>query len=70
MQGGRLDDGGLDGDCEDGGFHSGVMYAAVIPPSTRNVDPFTYDDSSLAKKKGRVRHLLGHMRTKVFGSCE
>src|SRR5438477_10045792 len=29
--------------------HSGVIYAAVIPPSTRNVDPFTYDDSSLAR---------------------
>src|SRR5437667_12686125 len=29
--------------------HSGVMYAPVIPPSTRNVVPFTYDDSSLAR---------------------
>jgi len=41
MQGGRLDHGGLDGHCQDGGFHSGAMYAAVIPPSTRNVVPFT-----------------------------
>ena len=28
----------------DFGHYSGVMYAEVIPPSTRNVDPFTYDD--------------------------
>src|SRR5262249_26204129 len=30
--------------------HSGVTYPAVKPPSTRNVAPFTYDDSSLARK--------------------
>src|SRR5207249_9439118 len=30
--------------------YSGVTYAAVRPPSTRNVAPFTYDDSSLARK--------------------
>src|SRR5665213_1094261 len=30
--------------------YSGVTYAAVRPPSTRNVDAFTYDDSSLARK--------------------
>jgi hypothetical protein len=30
-------------------LYSGVMYAAVIPPSTRKVDPFTNEDSSLAR---------------------
>ena len=29
--------------------YSGVTYAAVNPPSTRNDVPFTYDDSSLAR---------------------
>src|SRR5205085_3943231 len=29
--------------------YSGVMYAPVIPPSTRNVEPFTYELSSLAR---------------------
>ena len=27
-----------------------MTYAAVSPPSTRNVAPFTYEDSSLARK--------------------
>ena len=30
--------------------YSAVTYAAVRPPSTRKVAPFTYDDSSLARK--------------------
>ena len=29
--------------------YSGVTYAEVIPPSTTNSVPFTYDDSSLAR---------------------
>ena len=34
--------------------YSGVTYAAVRPPSTRNVAPFTYDDSSLARKSAAL----------------
>ena len=34
--------------------YSGVTYAAVSPPSTRNVAPFTYDDSSLARKRAAL----------------
>ena len=34
------------GDDEDPPRHSGVTYAAVSPPSTRNSVPVTYDDSS------------------------
>ena len=33
---------------------SGVTYAAVRPPSTRNVAAFTYDDSSLARKSAAL----------------
>lgn len=29
--------------------YSGVTYAAVMPPSTRNVEPLTNDDSSLVR---------------------
>ena len=34
--------------------YSGVTYAAVRPPSTRNVAAFTYDDSSLARKSAAL----------------
>src|SRR5579863_9647982 len=34
--------------------YSGVTYAAVSPPSTRNVAPLTYDDSLLARKSAAL----------------
>src|ERR1022692_3670039 len=34
--------------------YSGVTYAAVSPPSTRNVAPFTYEDSSLARNSAAL----------------
>ena len=37
--------------------YSGVTYAAVSPPSTRNVAPLTYDDSSAGEEQRRVGDL-------------
>ena len=45
--------------------HSGVTYAAVIPPSTTNVAPFTYDDSSLARKSAAFTISLGLARRPI-----
>jgi len=39
--------------------YSEVTYAAVSPPSTRKVAPFTYDDSSLARKSAAFTISLG-----------
>src|SRR3954452_1476256 len=54
----RKREGGDSGQCAysavlrgavDGSLHSGVMYAPVIPPSTRNDVPVMNEDSSLAR---------------------
>src|SRR5262249_36528963 len=45
--------------------HSGVTYAAVRPPSTRNVEPVTYDDSSLARKSAPFTSSRGLARRPV-----
>src|ERR1700681_433271 len=52
--------GGPDAAC-----YSGVTYAAVRPPSTRNVEPFTYDDSSLARKSAALAISRGVARRPI-----
>src|SRR6476619_4505273 len=48
--------------------YSGVTYAAVSPPSTRNVDAFTYDDSSLARKSAAFTISRG-FAIRPIGTC-
>src|SRR5262249_48234672 len=44
---------------------SGVTYAAVRPPSTRKVEPVTYDDSSEARKSAPFTTWRGMARRPV-----
>ena len=48
--------------------YSGVTYAAVTPPSTTNVAPLTYDDSSLARKSAAFTISRGCAR-RPTGMC-
>src|SRR5581483_8269160 len=48
--------------------HSGVTYAAVNPPSTRNVEPVTYDDSSEARNSAPLTTSRAFARRPV-GQC-
>src|SRR5581483_11452897 len=45
--------------------HSGVTYAAVNPPSTRNVAPVTYEDSSEARNSAPLTTSRGFARRPV-----
>src|SRR5207237_307094 len=52
----------------EGQHHSGVTYAAVRAPSTRNVAPETYDDSSEARKRAALTISRGFARRPI-GRC-